>query len=83
MSGGMEAAKARERGAEHYAGDLQPCDVAHEWDLPYGLCIAMKYLRRYREGGHAIDDLKKAVHGIELEIGRLEAGAGNGDAQPV
>ena len=60
-------------GGSHYV-DLnpQPFDAIQSWGLSYALGTAVNYLVRAGRKGPALEDLKKAVHILQMEIERCQ-----------
>jgi len=52
---------------------IQPLDVVDDWDLPYHLGCAIKYISRYRYKDDPIGDLRKARQYMTFYIDRLLA----------
>ena len=45
----------------HYTNTtIEPMDVIEDWELPHHLACVLKYMKRYREKGHPVEDLEKA-----------------------
>lgn len=67
-----------ERVPAHWSAlDPQPFDVIEAWELNFALGSILKYLVRSTQRTDralSIEDLRKARHYLEREIGRLERG---------
>ena len=52
---------------EHYINGrkYEPIEVIEDWDLPYHLGNALKYISRAGRKESAVDDIKKAVWYLE------------------
>jgi len=59
-------------GPDHYTSlKPEPIDVIRAWELPWCPANVIKYVARYRKKG-GIEDLKKARHYLDMEIGAME-----------
>jgi hypothetical protein len=73
----MSSPLAEQVGGSHYKGyKIQPIEYAMANNLNYCQANAVKYITRYRDKA-GIEDLRKAIHNIEIlieleENGRLE-----------
>ena len=46
---------------KHYTNTkIEPMDVIEDWELPHHLACVLKYIKRHREKGKPVEDLKKA-----------------------
>ena len=56
----------------HYAEGRQyePWKVIVDWDLNYLTGSALKYISRHERKGNPVEDLKKAIRFLEMEIER-------------
>jgi hypothetical protein len=60
---------SRQVGGYHYIGlDPQPVDAISNWGLSYTVGTAVNYLVRAGRKGPAVEDIKKAIHMLELEL---------------
>lgn len=57
-----------QQGGSHYQGAIQPIEYIHSNDLNFFEGNAIKYVTRNRRKGSAIEDLKKAIHYLQLEL---------------
>ena len=73
----MEAPLSKQVGGSHYKNySIQPIEYAMANGLNYCQANAIKYITRYRDK-NGIEDLRKAIHNIEIlieleENGRIE-----------
>lgn len=76
-TGGLTSSLDAQVGGSHYKDyKIQPIEYAMANNLNYCQANAVKYVTRYRDKG-GIEDLRKAIHNIEILIelemnGRLE-----------
>ena len=57
------------RKQDHYTKwKIQPAQFIIENEMSYAQGCAIKYLTRYKDKGHPIEDLKKAQHYIDMLI---------------
>lgn len=74
-----------ERPSHYCYSRIQPLHVIEEWQLPFHVATALKYLARYRHKGQAVLDLRKAVFYLQRYIEVLEneeAGSSASDTRP-
>ena len=58
-----------QQGGTHYQqGTIQPIEYIHANDLNFFEGNAIKYVTRNRRKGSPVEDLKKAVHYLQLEL---------------
>ncbi len=61
-------AKEKQEGGTHYKSfKMQPVEFIHMNDIPYIEGNVIKYIMRHRDK-NGVEDLKKAIHYIELLI---------------
>lgn len=58
--------------AHYNQGDIETIEVIRDWDLNFCLGNAVKYIARAKHKGAYIEDLKKAMRYIEMEIEHSE-----------
>lgn len=55
----------------HYTmGEIEVIDAIEDWELPYNLGNAVKYIARANHKGNPIQDLSKAIWYIQREISK-------------
>lgn len=56
---------------EHYSeGEMEPINLINKYDLCFESANALKYIARCENKGQKLEDLKKAVHYLQLRINR-------------
>jgi hypothetical protein len=58
----------------HYGGDYtyEAIKVIDAWDLNFNAGNALKYISRYKKKGNPIEDIKKAICYLNMELNKLE-----------
>lgn len=70
-------------GGSHYKKyPVQPIEYAMANNLNYCQANAIKYVTRYRDK-NGVEDLRKAIHNIEILIALEEREANNNKEQPI
>jgi len=59
---------AQQGGTHYQQGTIQPIEYIHANDLNFFEGNAIKYITRNSRKGSAVEDLKKAVHYLQLEL---------------
>lgn len=63
--------------APHYnVGSIEVIEVIDDWNLNFKLGNAIKYIGRCNHKGTKVQDLRKAIRYIEMEIEKEEKGPG-------
>ena len=63
-----ESALEKQEGGSHYKGySIQPIEYIHANNIPFAEGSVIKYVTRWRDK-NGVDDLKKAIHFLELLI---------------
>ena len=58
----------KQEGGNHYKGySIQPIEYIHANNIPFAEGSVIKYVTRWRDK-NGVDDLKKAIHFLELLI---------------
>ena len=58
----------KQEGGSHYKGySIQPIEYIHANNIPFAEGSVIKYVTRWRDK-NGVDDLKKAIHFLELLI---------------
>jgi hypothetical protein len=55
-------------GGEHYKKGIQPVDYIHSNELDFFEGNAIKYITRNKRKGNPVEDLKKAIHYLQLKL---------------
>ena len=73
LTDGIEKVKpsclqTQEGGSHYHQGTIQPIEYIHANDLNFFEGNAIKYVTRNRRKKSAVEDLKKAIHYIQLQL---------------
>lgn len=60
--------QVQEGGSHYHQGTIQPIEYIHANDLNFFEGNAIKYVTRNRRKKSAVEDLKKAIHYIQLQL---------------
>ena len=60
--------QVQEGGSHYHQGTIQPIEYIHANDLNFFEGNAIKYVTRNRRKQSAVEDLKKAIHYIQLQL---------------
>lgn len=60
--------QVQEGGSHYHQGTIQPIEYIHANDLNFCEGNAIKYVTRNRRKNSAVEDLKKAIHYIQLQL---------------
>jgi hypothetical protein len=60
--------QVQEGGSHYHQGTIQPIEYIHANDLNFFEGNAIKYVTRNRRKNSATEDLKKAIHYIQLQL---------------